>query len=207
MTPEKIRSLASQLIPERSRWVFLWTCFHEYFLTPLFSVLFPSDCPVCLQPLERFHLGGICLNCWTSIKLIRKPYCFKCGIPLEAKSSIPLKPEADRNKKFACNRCRSKKRQFALARSLGEYTGSLREIIHHYKFGRKSYISEPLADLMMKILDIKNMFGNIDAIIAVPLHSKRRRERGFNQSYLIAKRLGRKLKIKVERRVLSRISC
>jgi ComF family protein len=88
---------------------------------------------------------------------------------------------------------------------LGEYTGSLREIIHYYKFSKKSYLSEPLADLMMKILDIKNMFGNIDAIIAVPLHRKRRKERGFNQSYLVAKRLGRKLHIRVERRVLFRI--
>ena len=58
---------------------------------------------------------------------------------------------------------------------------------------------------MMKTLDIKNMFGNIDAIIAVPLHRKRRKERGFNQAYLIARRLGKKLHIRVEGRVLLRI--
>ncbi len=199
------RLFASYFILQTSKWLFLRKCFHEFFLIPLLSVLFPADCPACLQPLGRFHLAGICLNCWTSIKLIRKPYCFKCGIPLKPKSSIPSKLEVDRNKGLACNRCRSKKYQFAFARSLGEYEGSLREIIHYYKFGRKSYLSEPLADLMMKTLDIKNIFGNIDVIIAVPLHRKRRKERGFNQAYLIARRLGNKLHIRVEGRVLLRI--
>lgn len=91
---------------------------------------------------------------------------------------------------------------FSYARSLGEYRGSLKEIIHHYKFDNNVYLSQPLADLMMKAINLKKIFGNIDAIIAVPLHRKRKKARGFNQSYLIAKRVARKLEIKMERHVL-----
>lgn len=202
---EKSSLFASFFRAQRSRWMLSWNFFHKHFFAPILSVLYPSDCPACLQLLGRFHIGGICLNCWSSIKLIRPPYCSQCGIPLETTLCTSLNPESFLRLKATCHKCKRKKHQFVCARSLGEYTGSLREIIHYYKFNKKSYLSEPLADLMMKILDIRKMFGRIDAIIAVPLHRKRKKERGFNQSFLIAKRLGRKLKIKVERRALSRI--
>ncbi len=173
--------------------------FQEYILTPLLSILFPSNCPVCLQPLEKFHLGGICLNCWASIKLIRKPKCSKCGFYYESLINT------HKNKDVVCGRCQVKKYYFSYARSFGEYSSPLKEIIHHYKFNKNAYLSRIFADLVLKAMNLKKRYGNIDAIIAVPLHRKRKKKRGFNQSYLIALQIGKRLHIQVEKRVLFRL--
>jgi predicted amidophosphoribosyltransferase len=74
------------------------------------------------------------------------------------------------------------------AGAIGEYDGTLREIIHALKYqGRRSTASR-LAALMVErgapILD------GADAVVPVPLHSRRERERGFNQASDLARGLG-----------------
>lgn len=74
------------------------------------------------------------------------------------------------------------------AGAIGEYDGMLREIIHALKYhGRRSTASR-LAALMAErgapILD------GADAVVPVPLHSRRERERGFNQASDLARGLG-----------------
>ncbi len=171
---------------------------YTYLLTPLIGVLFPSDCPVCLESLGRYHLNGICLDCWISIKVIKSPFCLKCGLPLNETWKNDLR----------CERCMKNNYNFAYARSPGEYSGSLKDILHLYKFGQNEHLAVPLSELVMKMAGSQLLPGDrtfdADAIIAVPLHRKREKKRGFNQSYLIARQLGKKLGIKVEKKVLIR---
>jgi len=181
----------------------------DNFLAPVISVLFPADCPVCLEPLARYHSGGICLSCWASIKVIRKPLCPKCGLPLYEprimeRTNLPVNGA----NVGLCGRCQAKKYHFSSARALGEYSGSLKEIIGLYKFGKNSHLALPLSRFLMKAIEgdaaFKTYCSTADTVIAVPLHRKRRRQRGFNQSFLIASEIGKQLQLKVERRVLFR---
>jgi ComF family protein len=79
-------------------------------------------------------------------------------------------------------------RGFDAAYSYGAYEGVLRELIHIYKYGRVETLSRPLADLLRAALPRDEEW---DAVAAVPLHWRRRWQRGFNQSELLARDVAR----------------
>ncbi|MGL5507657.1 MAG: ComF family protein [Paraclostridium sp.] len=68
-------------------------------------------------------------------------------------------------------------------------------IIFGLKYYNKTYIRDYIVEIMIDKLNIENL--NYDYIVYVPLHKKREKKRGFNQSKVIAKTLGRELNIEV----------
>lgn len=144
------------------------------------DTIFPVDCIKCGRGLS-FDKNYVCANCDTFTK---KPLSFLCPV-CEARI-----PEGK-----ICRSCRRKtelKRFF----NAGHYTNScLRELIHQFKYQRVKVFSGQLAKFIIKaikdnkvdktILKNKNDF----ATIPVPLHKKKLRERGFNQSEEIAKHI------------------
>jgi len=77
---------------------------------------------------------------------------------------------------------------FRYARSYGIYEGGLEEAIKQLKYHGIKRLASPLSELLLK-----TSLPDVDAIIPVPLHGKRLRERGFNQSALIAKGISKRL--------------
>lgn len=81
----------------------------------------------------------------------------------------------------------------------GVYDRALLEVIHHYKYGGKSHLARPLGLMLLAVFlracrqdmgddrgrDTVDAFGKMDVIIPVPLHIRRFRKRGYNQSYLL----------------------
>lgn len=81
-------------------------------------------------------------------------------------------------------------------RSAYYYEGRLLEAIHRFKYGGDMALLKPLGLLL---LDGVKVLGEMpDAIVPVPLHRKRLKERGFNQSLLLARELSRELSIGVD---------
>ena len=79
-----------------------------------------------------------------------------------------------------------------------KYEGLIRKILIDYKFNEKSYIC---VSFVKFIINNKKMFEKLksyDTIIPVPISKKRMKERGYNQSSLIAKELSKKIKIDLE---------
>ena len=83
-----------------------------------------------------------------------------------------------------CALCRSGLRGFDAAYCFGFYEGTLRELIHLYKYGRIRTMARPLADLLAAALPLEQSF---DAVTPVPLHWRKQWQRGFNQSELLAR--------------------
>ena len=83
-----------------------------------------------------------------------------------------------------------------------EYKELIREILIKYKFKQKSYIHKTLVENIIKNKKICRILKNYDIIISVPIHTERRLKRGYDQSYLIAKELSKKLNIKTYKNVL-----
>jgi len=75
------------------------------------------------------------------------------------------------------------------AAAVGEYDGVLRDIIHVLKYDGRRSAAPPLARLMA--LHGSRVLAGADAVIPVPLHPRRERERGFNQAEDLARGLGR----------------
>lgn len=79
----------------------------------------------------------------------------------------------------------------AFFHAVGVYEGALRKAIHHFKFNRRKELSSPLGYLLIKYLNRHLNKTAVDMVIPVPLHEKRLKERGFNQSELLCQEITR----------------
>lgn len=93
--------------------------------------------------------------------------------------------------------------------SVFDYAGGIREAIHRLKFGETPHNASVLVDLSYPVLKSSldrqshcNPGSNYDIIIPAPLHPKRKRQRGYNQSELIASRLSFYMKVPMLKGVL-----
>ena len=75
-----------------------------------------------------------------------------------------------------------------MARSAGAYEGSLRELVHAFKFEGRRQLAEPLANLMCR--RGLHVLEGADAVVPVPLHPVRLLRRGFNQADDLAREVG-----------------
>jgi len=96
--------------------------------------------------------------------------------------------------------CRTGRRGFDSAYCYGAYDGTLRELIHLFKYSRMRGLARPLGDLLMGALPRDQHF---DAVVPVPLHWRKRWQRGFNQSELLGRIIARRRGIPL-RKILRR---
>jgi ComF family protein len=85
--------------------------------------------------------------------------------------------------------CRSGLRGFDEVFCYGAYEGTLRRLIHLFKYSGMRRLARPLGDLLAAALPRHQRF---DAVTAVPLHWRRRWQRGFNQAELLGKAIARR---------------
>ncbi|HLY16718.1 MAG TPA: ComF family protein [Bryobacteraceae bacterium] len=90
--------------------------------------------------------------------------------------------------------CRGGMRGFDEAYCYGAYEGTLRKLIHLFKYAGMRRLARPLGALAAAALPRDRQF---DAVAAVPLHWRRRWQRGFNQSELLARAIARRRGIPV----------
>ncbi len=113
-------------------------------------------------------------------------FCVSCRTPFQ--NAFPL-DDAGR-----CALCNSGLRGFDAAYSFGAYEGALRQLIHLFKYAKIRTLARPLGRLLSRAMPRDERF---DAIVPVPLYWRRRLQRGFNQSELLARGLARSTGIPV----------
>jgi ComF family protein len=119
--------------------------------------------------------------------------CVQCRAPF--RTSAPLDEQG------RCGLCRRGALGFDAAYSFGFYEDTLRELIHLFKYGRVQTLSKPLGRLLALALPRDQAF---DVIVPMPLHWRKRWQRGFNQSELLAHEIGRRSNVRV-RNALRRV--
>jgi ComF family protein len=114
--------------------------------------------------------------------------CKRCGLPFASARALD-------SAVAECGACRNDEPGFDGARSFGPYAGNLRQTVLRLKFARDERLGSRLGELLMSPWDQLPWVGEFDSplIVPVPLHPSRRRERGFNQSDLLATGLARAL--------------
>ena len=93
-------------------------------------------------------------------------------------------------------------------RALWSYEGRLREAIHHFKYRDRPQLALPLGTLLAAAAHAQAAHFNdlqIDAVVPVPMHPARQRERGYNQSERLARVLAADLSLPLDIRSLRRI--
>lgn len=130
----------------------------------------------------------------TILNIIYPPICGICG-------------KKDDN--YLCNNCQKKIKKLELIKIdeyedkyfdkhlyIFKYKGIIRDKIIDYKFNNKSYINELFVKIILKNEKICRFLKSYDIIIPVPIHKKRKRQRGYNQSELIVRNLANCIKEK-----------
>jgi len=113
-------------------------------------------------------------------------FCVTCRTPFQ--NHFPL-DESGR-----CRLCRAGARGFDAAYCFGSYEGTLRELIHLFKYGRMKPLARALAINLASALPRDQKF---DVVVPMPLHWRRKWQRGFNQAELLARRTARRCGIPV----------
>ena len=150
-------------------------------LRSLVTFLYPATCRQCGENLDPADGHYICKFCWQSAKFIDRPYCETCGHPLDSSAALPERVPS-------CRDCPETPR-FRKARSVAYYDSALGEAVRLLKYQGKTVMAKPLADSMVKAMPAFFGMEDYDYIIPVPIHKKKRRDRGYNQMELIGREL------------------
>lgn len=130
--------------------------------------------------------------------------CEKCGKELEKyKLNLVENEEVLINENLYKDNCLKKLKiqKFYIFK----YQDIIRNKIIEYKFNDKPYLYKMFCKIIVEDKKICEFLKKYDIIIPVPVHEKRKKTRGYNQSELISKELARILKIKSYTNVLIKI--
>ena len=159
----------------------------------LLDLLFPDECRVCGEPL---------LLCQAPYEVSRVPVCNRCLSAPEffqaefycAACRTPFANRAPLDEAGLCALCRLGVNGFDQVYAFGAHEGTLRKLIHIFKFEGVETLRGPLGALLAQALPRETSF---DAVVPMPLHWRRRWQRGFNQSELLAREVARRWHVPV----------
>lgn len=148
----------------------------------LFATLFPSDCRLCGHPLVNISRLPVCQPCLSGIHAIAGSVCAVCGERL----FTPYAVSAGENRCGVCGRAEP---PFVKAVAYGSYDGGLRELIHLLKYEQVQPAAVVLGRMLAEaVTGLESAWTrNSIVVVPVPLHARKLRQRGFNQSELIAR--------------------
>jgi ComF family protein len=126
-----------------------------------------------------------CPDCWMKIEFISDPYCLQCSTPLPADYLGQQ-----------CHGCAEHAPQFDRSRSIFRYDELTKVMIHDFKFNDKTIYAKGLGELAFKFAN--SLIAESDIIIPVPIHPTRLRKRKYNHAALLAKKIAKLAKIKVD---------
>ncbi len=154
------------------------------------DAVYPRMCRVCDKPLpERDALRPLgewfCKDCEEDLDKLEPPYCKVCGQPYEGMIES----------EFRCGNCADRKFFFDFAVAGYQAEGSVRELVHQFKYGKDISLRGALGDLLQRALqDPRLQKEDLRGwcLVPVPLHRIREHEREFNQSWELCRQLARR---------------
>jgi ComF family protein len=136
------------------------------------ELVFPRICLTCERLLPRRAPGVVCAPCWAKIETLPSPRCERCGHP-------QLRAE--------CRWCRNLDEAVVAARSwcwAGDPVAS--RAIHALKYHDWPVIARQFAEGMARLRFPPAIEARARVLLPVPLSARRLRERGYNQSFVLA---------------------
>ncbi|MCR4806573.1 MAG: ComF family protein [Lachnospiraceae bacterium] len=161
-------------------------------LSQVTDILYPRRCPVCDDVVAGPGLL-VCEDCKDCFTPIEDPYCMKCGKPMQDETVL------------LCGECMKRPHEFTRGRAAFVYDDVLKESVYRFKYGNRPEYAKMYASAMAERLDTYAKSVKADALVPIPLHKSRLRERGYNQAELLADRLSEHLGIPVRKDILARV--
>ena len=143
----------------------------------LLDMIYTKKCPMCHKILKEKN-SLVCPDCFQKAIPMKEPLCMKCGRPVRMEEEY-------------CQDCRSGVHHFTEGRSIFPYAEIWRQSLVRFKY----YGCREYGDFYAKAISI---YGRKylerwkpQLIVPVPLHSRKKRMRGFNQAAYLAERVSR----------------
>jgi ComF family protein len=178
-----------------------WVSWASGIAAGLFATLFPSDCHLCGAPLVNISRLPVCEDCLGEMRPISGGLCSICGERMVspfafAAESCSTEAHCPESAEVRCGLCRRLEPPYVKATAYGSYDSGLRELIHLLKYNQVRPAANVLGRMLAEAIeDLQPIFPAEEILVVpVPLHAKKLRQRGFNQSELIA-RAASKLKL------------
>lgn len=145
---------------------------------------------MCGRELPKTNRYTICNDCYVKQEVIGENACLKCGKMLFSEEQY-------------CLACQNYEREFDRAFAPLCYSGGAAMTVMNLKFHGKRYLAKPMAKWMTdKFLETGL---TAEVVVPVPLHAKRRKQRGFNQSELLAAEIAESLALPLDHSCVARV--
>ncbi len=174
--------------------VFLAKAMRDIFLG-LLDILYPRHCFACDNSLHEEVNTHICVSCMEKIKETRARRCVVCGFELGPGITTSNN---------GCHECKNTNLKFEKSFFVSDNKAPIKNLIHQFKYKKHICLAKPLGHLLIKLLS-QEIICEIDVIVPVPLHWRKKQERGFNQSKLMAKKICKELSLPISINNLHRV--
>jgi ComF family protein len=159
----------------------------------LLGLVFPDQCRVCGDSLHELSRIPVCARCLGDPQPFTAEYfCSSCRAPFV--NRFPL-DETGR-----CGLCRMGLQGFDAVYTYGSYEGTLRKLLHLFKYDGVRPLARAFGEWLALALPREQSF---DAVVPMPLHWRKRWQRGFNQADVLAREVSRRWNVPM-RRVVTR---
>jgi competence protein ComFC len=149
----------------------------------LVDLFFPPHCSLCGCRIEPGMTGERAVFCEPCLATILPPPDQCCPVCSQPMMGMML-----------CPNCDGRHWHLETIVPASRYEGELRGVIQRFKYGRDIALARPLGLLLARALEDPRITGRaFDAVVPVPLHPQRERERGFNQAGLLAGLMARSM--------------
>jgi competence protein ComFC len=153
----------------------------------LLDFIYPPVCLVCKKPLEFEKPLFFCRTCFRNLPWIQGTGCKECGRYLAGA----------KHSQATCISCTESRRFFSDGVSALFFKDPVKALLFQMKYHGDFGLARPLGGLMTKAFLQSAIPPYPEWLTYVPLHPLRFKERGFNQSGLLAKEIGKRLQLKV----------
>lgn len=150
----------------------------------IIDILFPQRCPICGQ-IRPYGKVGMCEKCEIDVPWINEPVCLKCGKMIE-----------DDEDEY-CDDCRRIPKNFERCFAAFAYENKVKDSIYEFKYKNQRNYAGVYADCIMRRHGKNLLSLKIDGIVPIPIHSNKKRKRGYNQAELLADKLAERLGVPV----------
>ena len=146
--------------------------------TALLDILFPEHCLSCGTGLIGRQEISYCARCLQDIRLLWEPFCTKCGKPFEHAAG----------ESHLCGYCLMNGWYFKQARAVVCYKPPVTEAVKMFKYKGKMHGLATFVALAQQYFQYQQL-SQPDLLVPVPLHTKRLRQRGFNQALILSRKI------------------
>ena len=154
------------------------------------DIALPTLCVACREPV---HGEGVCAECWSKLSFIAPPYCPRLGIPFVYDPGPDLlSMEAIANPPA-----------YGRARAAVRYDDVARTLVHALKYQDRTDLAPAMGRWMARAG--RELLGEADVLVPVPLHWRRGWSRRYNQSGALARVIERQTGVRLKSEALRRI--